>query len=271
MGLNIARLEDRLLIISREVGAPIYDFEFEKSFSCKHPYKFEEAELAVLRIGAIRSYEREYSSYAAKGVRLINSPQEHFRASELEGWYPLISELTPATEVYQELPSTVEIERKFDWPVFVKGSRQTSKHNPSLSVARNSSEYSKVREAYAQDPILHWQRPVVRQFIDLEPILGDVPNKISPSREFRTFCWNGKLVGCGHYWYQLPSYSAPDLDKGLAVAQKACEQVSVPFLVVDIAKTVAGNWIVIECNDAQEAGYVGLSPLILWRNILELL
>ncbi|MCP5396240.1 MAG: ATP-grasp domain-containing protein [Sphingomonadaceae bacterium] len=271
MDTNIARLEDRLLIISRKVGVPTYDFDFEKNFSCAHPFRFDEAELVILRIGAIPSYEQEYSTYAAEGVRLVNSPQEHFRASELEGWYPLISDITPATEVYEVLPSVTEIEKKFDWPVFVKGSRQTSKHNPALAVARNSSEYLKICEAYGRDPILHWQRPVVRQFIELDAISGFVPNKISPSREFRTFWWNGNLVGCGHYWYQLPSYGAPDLDVGLGVARKACQRVSVPFLVVDIAKTSDGDWLVIECNDAQEAGYVGLSPLVLWRNILELI
>jgi hypothetical protein len=45
--------------------------------------------------------------------------------------------------------------------------------------------------------------------------------------------------------------------------------VRVPFLVVDIARTASGDWIVIECNDAQEAGYVGLSPAVLWNNILQ--
>ena len=27
-------------------------------------------------------------------------------------------------------------------------------------------------------------------------------------------------------------------------------------------------WLVIECNDAQESGYAGNSPLRLWRNLL---
>lgn len=269
MGSNIARLEDRLLVISHEVGAPVYDFDFNLNFSCTHPFQFRDRELCVLRVGPVARYDEEYAEKADWGLRLVNSPQEHYRASELEGWYPLIPDLTPATRVFDDLPSAADIEAEFGWPVFVKGSRQTSKHNPDLSVARDAMGYARLCDGYRQDAILHWQRPVVRQFVELEPVAGDVPNKVRPSREFRTFWWNGDLVGCGHYWYQLPAYGASDLDAGLAIAQEAARRVSVPFLVVDIARTVDGDWIVIECNDAQEAGYVGLSPHVLWRNILD--
>jgi ATP-grasp domain, R2K clade family 3 len=79
------------------------------------------------------------------------------------------------------------------------------------------------------------------------------------------------LVGCGHYWYQLPAYQSDDLDHGLAVACEAARRVQVPFLVVDIARRLEGGWIVIECNDAQEAGYVGLPPQLLWRSILDII
>ena len=39
-------------------------------------------------------------------------------------------------------------------------------------------------------------------------------------------------------------------------------------MVVDLAMTVSGDWIAIECNDAMEGGYAGVSPLGLWRSIL---
>jgi hypothetical protein len=53
------------------------------------------------------------------------------------------------------------------------------------------------------------------------------------------------------------------------IAREAALRAHVPFLVVDIAKRRGGGWIVIECNAAQEAGYVGLPPQLLWRNILD--
>ena len=44
---------------------------------------------------------------------------------------------------------------------------------------------------------------------------------------------------------------------------------NVPFLVVDLAMTATGRWIVIECNDGQESGYAGVSPIGLWQTILK--
>jgi hypothetical protein len=40
--------------------------------------------------------------------------------------------------------------------------------------------------------------------------------------------------------------------------------------VIDIAKTAQDEWIVIECNDAQESGYAGVSPKMLWDHILHI-
>jgi len=41
-------------------------------------------------------------------------------------------------------------------------------------------------------------------------------------------------------------------------------------LVVDVAQSIDGRWIVIECNDGQESGYAGVSPIGLWQNIIAL-
>lgn len=269
MAIDIARIENRLLVISQAVGAPVYDYDLAQHFTCTHPYEFIEGELCILRIGAVKDYQAQYAEKSDWGLRLINSPNEHSRASELEAWYPIISDLTPTSMILDDFPPAERVGDELGWPVFVKGSRQTSKHNPALSVAKNPAEYRQLIMGYRKDPILHWQRPIIRQFVELERLPGQVPNKIQPSLEFRTFWWNGAFVGCGHYWYQLPKYGASDLDAGLEIAQEVATRVSVPFLVVDIARTNDGRWTVIECNDAQEAGYVGLSPQLLWRNILD--
>lgn len=40
-------------------------------------------------------------------------------------------------------------------------------------------------------------------------------------------------------------------------------------MVIDLAMTATGEWIVIECNDAMESGYAGVSPLGLWQSLLD--
>ena len=186
----------------------------------------------------------------------------------MESWYPLLKELTPRTQVFDTLPSAEEIESNFQWPVFMKGSRQTSKHNPDLSVIRDRSHYERASEQYRDDVILHWQKPVIREFIPLRSVEGSVPGKVQPSVEYRSFWWHGDCVGWGRYWYQVAPYECPDAEVGLAVAQQAATRLKVPFLVIDFAKTADGRWIVIECNDAQESGYVGIPPQALWQQVL---
>lgn len=268
--MNIARVEGRLVVVSEVVGVAAYDFDFDLNFRCEHPFRFDREESCVLRVGAIPDYRAEYDRRIEIGLRPVNSPEEHLRASELEHWYPLLADLTPLSRVYDELPSVGEIEAIFRWPVFIKGSRQTSRHSASLSVANDPADYERVRKLYREDEILHWQKPVVRQFVPLLRTDGVVPGQVSPSIEFRTFWWKETCVGWGQYWYQLPSCRADDVQRGLDLAAEVAKRLRVPFVVVDIAKTADGRWIVIECNDAQEAGYTGVSAKALWERVLAL-
>lgn len=267
--MNILRIENKLIVISEPVGLSVYDFAFDLHFPCRHPQHFDQVESCVLRVGAVQDYAAEFADRLSRGLRLINSPEEHRRASELEGWYPLIGEMTPRTRIFAELPTAEEIERDFTWPIFLKGSRQTSKHNPDLSVIESREHYERAAQQYRSDTILSWQKPVVREFVPLAPVVGSVPGKVRPSVEYRSFWWFGECVGWGCYWYQVTPYESADIEFGLAVARQAAQCLNVPFLVVDIAKTIDGRWIVIECNDAQEAGYAGISPHMLWRRVLE--
>lgn len=266
--MDIVSIEDKLVVVSQAVGIASYDFNFELHFACRHPYAFDTEQPCVLRIGPIADYEAVYAETLELGLRPANSPEQHRLASELAAWYPKIADLTPRSEVFDTLPTVDEIESRFCWPVFIKGSRQTSKHNPELAVVRDADHYAAVAAHYRNDPILHWQAPVVREFLPLMPVEGEVPGKVRPSMEFRSFWWNGTCVGWGPYWFQLSSYACADVADGLAIAETAAGRLDVPFLVVDIAKTFDGRWIIIECNDAQESGYTGVAPQRMWRDIL---
>jgi hypothetical protein len=262
-------LEDRLALLSRPTGVAAYDFDFGLHFSGRHPYQLDAELDGILRIGAPPDYAASHAEALALGVRAINDPDQHLLASEIARWYPLIADSTPRTRMFDALPDVDLVDAEFGWPVFLKGSRQTSRHDPELAVIRDRAHYARAREAYARDPILHWQPPVLREFVPLAPVPGDVPNKIRPSLEFRTFWLHGRCVGCGPYWYQVAPYRSDRLDDGLALAAGVAARVPVPFLVVDIAMTADGRWIVIECNDAQESGHAGIPPQRLWRAVLD--
>jgi ATP-grasp domain, R2K clade family 3 len=266
--MNIARVEKKLLVISEEIGVSAYDFNFELHFACDHPHRLEGENLCVMRVGPLADYADVFNDKLGIGIRLVNSPDEHARASELEHWYPWLKGLTPRTRIFDDLPSAEAIESEFQWPIFMKGSRQTSKHNPDLSVIKSRDHYEQAARKYRNDPILHWQKPVIREFVPLLPVAGSVPGKVNPSVEYRSFWWHGECVGWGRYWYQVTPYECPDVEAGLIVAAQAAALLGIPFLVIDFAKTADGRWIVIECNDAQESGYVGVQPQMLWRRVL---
>ena len=266
--MDILRVEKKLTFVCKPTNVQAYDFNFEMFFECTHPHYFENEEVCVLRTGAVADYENEYEELLSSGLRLINSPDEHVRASELSSWYPLIADFTPKSICLDQLPAAEEVESQFGWPVFVKGSRQTSKHNPELSIARDALHYAGIVRKFQQDPILHWQKAVIREFVPLQPVSGSVAGKVPPSLEFRTFWWRNRCVGWGRYWYQVAHYDAPDIEEGIQLARAAAVRVNVPFLVIDIAKSAAGEWLIIECNDAQESGYVGVTPQIMWQNVL---
>jgi hypothetical protein len=262
-------VEDTLAIFASPTGVSAYDFDFRLHFECRHPYRLDHEVGGALRIGAPFDYTSCFEEALALSVRPINTPEQHLLASEIEHWYPFIVDSTPKTRIYDALPDLELVDTEFGWPVFLKGSRQTSKHNPDLSVIRDPDHYRRVVAAYGRDPILHWQKPVLREFVSLAPVPGSVAGKIRPSLEFRTFWLHGKCVGCGPYWYQIATYSSQCIDDGLALASSVAARVSVPFLVVDIARTTDDRWIVIECNDGQESGHAGISPQRLWRSVID--
>jgi len=270
--MDLLNLEENLWILARPTGLPHYDFAFERYFHYHRRWHPEDLISVVARVGAILDYPRFYRTEWERGINMIHTPEEHQRASDFPSWYPLISDLTPKSLWSTTVPSPDQIDSEIGWPVFVKGARQTSRHRRDLSCIRNADEFRRAMDLYRQDPILHWQDIIVREFVALRPVEDPLPHRIPTSYEFRTFWWKGKLVGCGRYWWQGAQYTATREERqtGLALARRAARRIRVPFLVIDIGQKTDRSWVVIECNDGQECGYTGLSPLGLWRRILDI-
>jgi ATP-grasp domain, R2K clade family 3 len=270
--LDVFWLEESIWMASAQMDLPSYDFAFDTYFACRRPYHRPEKITAIARFGAASNYLELYQQLEAEGINLIHSPEQYVLASELPRWYPLISDLTPRSLWFQNPPTAHELEHEFDYPIFVKGSRQTSRHKAALSIINSSAEYEQMLKHYHNDPILHWQALVCREFVPLRPVPALASDTIPPSFEFRTFWWHGQCVGAGSYWSAFSDYSWSSLEQqqALKIAREAAIRVNLPFLVIDIAQTINGNWIVIECNDAQESGYAGVNALGMWQNIVQI-
>lgn len=263
-------VEDVVWLLVQKTNNPAYDFSFDSAFVCRRPWERPDPVMAVARVGAPTDYAQLYMRLVDSNITLVNSPRQHLNGSELPEWYPYLTDLTPKSVWFDGPPHPNVVADSIGWPVFVKGARQTSRHDPNKCIGRDANEYERLIEQYTHDSILSWQRCVIRKLVNLRTVKCEFTTKIQPSFEFRTFWWNKQLVGVGPYWSQFASYSWTDTerDECIAVARVAAARVDCPFLVVDMAQMVDGQWVVIECNDAQESGYGGVSPFALWNEII---
>lgn len=268
-GASLLQLEGKLWIVARPTGVPIYDFTFEHMFACRHAWRLNEPVTAIARMGTAEDYAQRYADFAAMGIRLVHTPDTYALTSHLPLWYPRLEGLTPRSVWFDVLPSAGEVEAHFDWPVFIKGERQTNRHSRKQSIIESRSHFEEVMAQWRREPILAWQRVVCREYVPLRMVTADDGHGLPRSFEFRTFWWRHQCVGIGRYWLS-ESYAAnaTELAAIERVAGEAARRLDVSFLVVDVAQTQQGEWIVIEVNDGQDSGYAGVNPMVMWRNVL---
>lgn len=266
--LDLILLEETVWVLMGEVGLPVYDFRLSDFFACRRPWQRPEQITAIGRFGAVTNYPELSKQLAEEGISLIHSPEQNLLASELPRWYPLLEDLTPKSLWFQEPPEISWLEQTIGLPLFLKGSRQTSRHRAALSIIRTPEDYGQAIEVYRTNPILKWQDLVCREFVRLRSVPGEVTEKIPASFEFRTFWWRGRCIGAGQYWSTIYNWNRQEEVAALSIAQEAALRLNLPFVVIDVAQTMTGEWIAIECNDAQESGYAAISPFALWQNLI---
>lgn len=268
---SLVYLEQAIWLVTREIGVPVYDYEFERHFACQHPWRIpEDGITAIARLGAAEDYEARYNHFATLGIHLIHTPSQYLLSSELPQWYPKLETVTPTSAWYDSPPTAEEIGDRFGWPVFVKGQRQTNRHNRKLSIIETPEQYAELCDYWQNDAILAWQQMVCREFIPLRPVVADTGNTMPKSYEFRCFCWQGQVVGLGNYWFSESYAPTPSEEIEIrALAETAAKALALPFLVVDVAQTADGRWIIIECNDGQDSGYAGINPMAMWSKLID--
>lgn len=259
-----------IAILQQNTGNDVYDFNFRNNFDCKSV--ISEVEVPVLlHIGAIEDYAGIEAALDELGMKLLVHEVEHIRCSTIEKWYPALKDRTPFTRVYDQLPDAQEILKEFSFPIFVKGNRQTNRHKRSQCIIENIEQYDALRKEWRHDSILSWQKVAVREHVPLLELDSEsFPDQVPISYEFRFFYFEGKCMAYGPYWYMGRQYSLPEneLTEVLKLTDWAAERLGVIFPAIDVAKTASGEWIIIEVNDAQESGFVGVNPLVLWNNTI---
>ncbi|HEY2342192.1 MAG TPA: ATP-grasp domain-containing protein [Chthoniobacteraceae bacterium] len=270
--IDVFHLEKALWIAELKVGLPSYDFPFTHIMACSYSRFGLDEVTAVGRFGAVDDYHAIFTGLLDLGVRLVHSPEQHDRCSELPLWYPILEGLTPESWWFDRAPDAEVAGRLAGWPLFMKGSQKTKGHRAKHSIIANEEAYRSAVEFFAADERLSAQKLVIRRLEQLQPVEAEMGEKIPASYEFRTFWWRGELVGAGPYFAAFAHYQWTEREcaEALALAEEAARRLELPFVGIDVAKCRDGRWIIIEINDAQECGYTGIKPLPMWQKIVDI-
>jgi hypothetical protein len=211
-----------------------------------------------------------YAALAARRIVLINDPPAYRCTHELPGWYSLLADHTPRTIILPRedfgmgndstawnLDAVIAALAPFgDSSIIVKDYVKSRKHEwfdaCYIPCASNRAAVARVVGNFitGQGPDLVGGL-VFREYVALAP-LGVHPQSGMPlAQEFRIFFLDGAPVFWSPYWHATNESAAPP---PLAVFQSYVAAIPSRFFTMDVARTQAGEWLVIELGDGQVAG-----------------
>ena len=204
------------------------------------------------------------------GGRLVNSYAQHRWIANFE-YYAAIEKYTPKTWF-----NLTDFSDK-DAPFVVKGKTNGRKHNWLKFMFATSAIDAREKACLLQeDSLIGQQDIIVRKYHELETFEIGI-NGLPITNEWRVFCYQGHILAYGYYWSIASNADAINRKGPGSGFIEFVEKVAricaahAEFYVIDVAKTVYGEWIVIEMNDAQMSGLSMVEPIELYTNLYALL
>lgn len=231
--------------------------------------------LVVGRYACLPYYRELEQDIKNMGSQLINSYQQHAYIANFDYYYDIEDYTFKTWFRFQDIPNTYR-----EGAFVVKGRTNSKKLQWKTHMfCENYAKAVNLSLDLLNDPLIGEQGVIIRQYEPLETFeigLNDLPM----TNEWRLFFYQEELLSYGYYWAIID-----DLEK----VQKATadfEQTGIPFakkiasilknntnfFVIDIAKTMAGEWKVVEVNDGQQSGLNEFNdPHILYTNLSKIL
>ena len=205
-------------------------------------------------------YRVLYEALIAKGIRLINDPDQYRHGHYLSENYPVIEGQTPRS---LWLTGDLGIDRIMDaltrfgdGSVIVKDFAKSRKHEWSeacfIPSAADREAVGRIvgRFLELQGEDLN-EGLVFREFVEFEPI-GIHPRSGMPlTEEYRTFWLDGVPIDWSPYWDEGDGRELrPPIERfsGVAVAVRS------RFFTMDLARRRDGEWMIVEVGDGQVSG-----------------
>lgn len=210
------------------------------------------------------NYQKLFDGLAARGITLINTPEQYKYCHYLPEWLSKVGDRTPKSSVLP-LRSTEQLTPEHlaeclavfgSKPVIVKDFVKSEKHHWEeacfIPAASDAPHAMKVCQRYLQLRGQDLEGGLVfREFMRFMK-LGVHPKSGMPlTEEFRAFVLNGQLMAVMKYWDEVQyPIEEPNFEPMLDLVA------SIPsnFFTVDFARLETGEWMIVELGDGQVSG-----------------
>ena len=202
---------------------------------------------------AENEYKKIENSLESRGTLLSITTEEYLKSHSFENWYYAFEDFTFPSVIINDPTNKAEIEHaisalsseKFFVKDFVK-----SIADPDASIANTPDDlhitiknYLRERESYLMGKI------VVREFIELNQNIAEI----------RTWWVNGALCLITSH-PNFTDKSIPDISEVefyLETLKPHVSDFGELFVSIDIAKTMTGEWVIVEVGNGQVSGLPG--------------
>ena len=194
----------------------------------------------------------EYAALAdavgERGGELVTGPDAHEALTYLPGWYPQVADLSPASRwTWGDDPAEAwAVAQALGPPPYVikdhvKSAKEQWAEACFVPPGAELADFTAICQALIDARGDRFERGlVVRRYVPLAPALGGRGER----DEHRLFYWQGRLVARAPY-HDLDG-DDPPLPAALTTLGR---RIDAPFFSADVARTLAGDWILIELGD----------------------
>jgi hypothetical protein len=165
---------------------------------------------------------------------------------------------------------SVAVEAVGGFPVFVKGGIKSDKEGGwEACVVGNMDDLEARFRWFANRPITARSHMVLRQIAPLRKT-GKIVGGFPESREYRTFLFDGRMIGYGYYWRPEDPFGElqpTEVAEVVGLAELAAQRIGCPLMAIDVGQLEDGSWIVIETGDLQYSGVTQMPPMLFWNEL----
>ena len=215
-------------------------------------------------------YRLFYEKLEAKGMILINTPDEYERYHMLPGWYDDFKEDT-ARSVWEDqgtVDSALLLTRGLEGPYIVKDYVKSRKHEWYdacfiNNIADEANAEIIIRNFVQQQDSDLAGGVVLRKFEKLKPIGFHEKSGMPISEEYRVFAFAGRVIIIDDYWQADRNVSFTDEER--LWIETSVKKLKSNFVTMDIARREDGSLIIMEFGDGQVSGLQQIKPPDFYR------